>query len=163
MVPHRVFSGLSVVPNELVDKIVEIMLAEGSNDQSHRKFARIASLTLSSSRLREIALRRFFHSLHPASSYHWSQLYNLLVVQGEQAFTWVRYVQVRRVLFCASRHAYMHIQGGSSECSHPVVGSHATALSPEPTHSRHLVLPDWRRDTAGSSKENHQAPPTVFI
>jgi hypothetical protein len=107
MVPHRVFSGLLVVPNELVDKIVETMLAEGSNDQSHCKFARIASLTLSSSRLREIALRRFFHSLHPASSHHWSQLYKLLVAQGEQAFSWVRYVEVPHLLFRASRHAYI--------------------------------------------------------
>jgi hypothetical protein len=92
MVAIQVYSGALVFPNELIDKIIGIMLTGSSNDTSDRKFASIASLTLSSSRFREIALRRFFRSLHLAGVYQWSQLYKFIVAQGEQALPWVRYV-----------------------------------------------------------------------
>jgi hypothetical protein len=87
------------VPNELLDRIVELALP-GPNLCS--VFTPIAAFALASASFRQIALRRYFHDVTVHSKSQWIGLLKLIHAQEEKrvgrlgggGFKWLRFVPV---------------------------------------------------------------------
>jgi len=75
-----------LLPSELLDRIAAHILAPSPNN-----FATIAPVTLVSAQFRQVALRRYFHTLRPRDKIQWGQLWDMLGAQ-QGGYTWVKCV-----------------------------------------------------------------------
>ncbi|KAF8074674.1 hypothetical protein FPV67DRAFT_592605 [Lyophyllum atratum] len=86
------------VPTEIIDQILDFVLAPSSDSSKLYQFTSIASFTLVSAKFRQIALRRYFRELDLISNAQWTGLYDFLEAQEQNlpgrrrggGFAWVK-------------------------------------------------------------------------
>jgi hypothetical protein len=98
----------SDIPNELLDRIVALVLAPSPND-----FGAIASLTLVSAQFRQVALRRYLRVLRLREKAQWSRLWSLLGAQ-QGRYAWVKCASLNLDELNPPEEAYMRLYGHQS-------------------------------------------------